>query len=362
VSPRATSQDEARLRGAIAQVAPLDAAAMDAARERLDQLTKPRGSLGRLETLAVRLAGITTLARPRFPHKTVIVLVADHGVAAEGVSAYPQAVTAQMVQNFLAGGAAINVLARAAGARVVVADLGVAAELPANERLVARKVGWGTANLALGPAMTREQALTAITAGMDLVEDEIARGLDLLALGEMGIANTTAASAIISTMTGRPAAEVTGHGTGIDAERWRWKVSVVERALTRNEPDPRDPLDVLAKVGGFEIAAMVGAALAAAAHRVPVLLDGFIAAAAALLVTALCPATRERLIASHRSAENGHERALASLDLCPFLDLELRLGEGSGAVLAMSLVDAASRILDEMATFAEAGVQDQDQP
>jgi nicotinate-nucleotide--dimethylbenzimidazole phosphoribosyltransferase len=354
--------EENLLRRTITHVPTLDAAAMSAARDRLDQLTKPRGSLGRLETIAVQLAGITAQPRPRFAQKAVLILAADHGVAAEGVSAYPQAVTAQMVMNFLAGGAAINVLARGAGARVVVADLGVAATLPASAELIARKVGFGTANLAVGPAMSRREALTAITAGIDVVQDEIDRGLDLLALGEMGIGNTTAASAIIATMTGRPAFEVTGRGTGLSMDRWRWKVSVVERALARNHPDRNDPLDVLAKVGGYEIAGLVGAILAAAARRVPVLLDGFIAGAAALLVAGLCPASREFLLAAHRSAENGHQYSLAALELCPLLDLELRLGEGTGAVLAMHLVDAAAAILAEMATFAEAGVAEKEQP
>jgi nicotinate-nucleotide--dimethylbenzimidazole phosphoribosyltransferase len=353
---------EARLRRTIAEIRPRNEAAMDAARERLDQLTKPLGSLGRLETLAVHLAGITGQARPRFLRKAVIVLAADHGVAAEGVSAYPQAVTAQMVLNFLAGGAAINVLARGVGARIVVADLGVAAELPTSDRLITHKVGWGTANLAEGPALSREQAWQAISAGMDIVEAEIGCGLDILALGEMGIANTTAASAIIAAMTGRSAAEVTGRGTGLDADGWRRKVSVVERALARICPDRLDPLDVLVNVGGFEIAGLVGAMLAAAAHRVPVLLDGFIAAAAALLAAALCPTSRELLLAAHRSAENGHQCALAALQLCPLLDLEMRLGEGTGAVLAMHLVDAAAGILNEMATFAEAGVANKEAP
>ncbi len=340
------------------QIRPLDRQAMDAARARHDQLTKPPGSLGRLEELAVTLAGITGQERPRFAHKAVIVLAADHGVAAAGVSAYPQEVTAQMVQNFLAGGAAINVLARQAGARVVVADLGVAADLPAHPRLLARKVRPGTRNLAEGPAMTLDEALAAITVGMEIVESEIANGLDLVATGEMGIGNTTASSAIVAAITGRPVAEVTGRGTGIDDRTWARKVAIIEEALARHRPDPSDPIDVLVKVGGYEIAGLVGVILGTVAHRRPVIVDGFISGAAALLATELCPTVRDYLIAAHQSVEAGHRVVLERLDLQPLLDLRLRLGEGTGAVLAMPLIDAATAILDEMATFAEAGVSD----
>lgn len=345
-----------RLREVIRQIRPLDTAAMAAARARHDQLTKPPGSLGRLEELAIHLAGITGQERPRFPRKAVIVLAADHGVAAAGVSAYPQAVTAQMVQNFLAGGAAINVLARRAGARVVVADLGVAATLPDHPLLRRRAIGPGTRSMLEGPAMTADEAVAAITAGIDLVEAETAAGLDLVATGEMGIGNTTAASALVAAITGRPVAEVTGRGTGVDDAGWARKVSVIERALAVNRPNPADALEVLAKVGGFEIAGLVGVTLGAAAHRVPVLVDGFIATAAALVATELCPAVRAYLIATHQSVETGHRCVLERLGLLPLLDLNLRLGEGTGAVLAMHLVDDAVAILDEMATFAEAGV------
>lgn len=340
------------------QIRPLDRQAMEAARARQDQLTKPPGSLGRLEELAVTLAGITGQERPRFAQKAVIVLAADHGVAAAGVSAYPQEVTAQMVQNFLAGGAAINVLARQAGARVVVADLGVAADLPAHPHLLARKVRHGTRNLAEIPAMTVDETLAAITTGMEIVESEIATGLDLVATGEMGIGNTTASSAIVAAITERPVAEVTGRGTGIDDLTWARKVTIIEQALARHRPDPSDPIDVLAKVGGYEIAGLVGVILGAAAHRRPVVIDGFISTTAALLATELCPTVRDYLVAAHHSVEVGHRVVLERLDLRPLLDLSLRLGEGTGAVLAMSLIDAATAILDEMATFAEAGVSD----
>jgi len=338
------------------EIRPLDATAMRAARERQEQLTKPSGSLGRLEELAIKLAGITGKERPRFPRKAVIVLAADHGVAAAGVSAYPQAVTGQMVLNFLAGGAAINVLARRAGARVVVADLGVASELPDHPRLLRRKVAKGTRNLAEGPAMTAEEALGAIAAGIDIVEAEIQEGLDLVAIGEMGIGNTTAASAIVAVITGRSVADVTGRGTGVDDQTWARKVKVIEHALSLNRPNPADPLDVLAKVGGFEIAGLVGVTLGAAAHRVPVIVDGFISTAAALLATELCPPVRDYLIAAHNSVEIGHRIVLERLELLPLLNLNLRLGEGTGAAMAMHLVEDAVAVLDEMATFTEAGV------
>lgn len=342
------------------RIGPLDTAAMQAARARQEQLTKPPGSLGRLEELAIRLAGITGQSRPRLPRKAVIVLAADHGVAAEGVSAYPQAVTAQMVGNFLSGGAAINVLARRAGARVVVADLGVAADLPEHPALLRRKLGYGTRNLAEGPAMTLQEALAAIGAGIEIVEDETARGLDLVATGDMGIGNTTAASAIVAAITGRPVAEVTGHGTGIDEAGWRRKVTAIERALAVNRPDPADPIDVLTKLGGYEIAGLVGVILAGAAQRIPVLIDGFIAGAAALVATELCPPARDYLIAAHTSVEVGHRIMLERLGLVPLLNLNLRLGEGTGAALAMHLVDDALAVLAEMATFAEAGVSDKE--
>ncbi len=282
-------------------------------------------------------------------------MAGDHGVTAEGVSAYPAAVTPQMVANFLRGGAAINVLARAAGARVVVVDVGVAADI-AGAGLVARKVAPGTRNLAEGPALTRAEALVAIEVGLDVLDEQAAAGLDLVALGEMGIGNTTAASALAAALTGLPAGAVTGHGTGVDDAGLARKVAVVGRALAVNRPDPSDPLDVLAKVGGLEIAGLVGVALGAAARRIPVVVDGFIAGAAALVAAELCPRARDYLIAAHVSAEAGHRAILARLGQRPLLDLDLRLGEGSGAALALPLIDAAARLLDEMATFGEAGV------
>lgn len=340
----------------VRQIGPLDQSAMRAARERLDQLTKPRGSLGRLEELAVKLSGITANPRPRFPRKAVVVLAADHGVAAEGVSAYPSEVTAQMVRNILAGGAAVNVLARRAGARVVVADLGVAVDLPDEPSLIRWKIACGTRNIALGPAMTSEQALAGVRAGLAIVEREIERGLDLVATGDMGIGNTTASSAIVAAITGQPVAEITGRGTGLDEAGWQRKVAIIERALALNRPDPSAPLDVLARLGGFEIAGLVGVILGAAARRVPVLVDGFIATAAALVATEYCLASRDYLIAAHSSVERGHRVMLERMELVPLLNLDLCLGEGTGATMAMHLVDDAVAVLAEMATFAEAGV------
>jgi nicotinate-nucleotide--dimethylbenzimidazole phosphoribosyltransferase len=341
-----------KLRDAIG--GPLAAAAAEAQRH-LDALTKPPGSLGRLEDLAVRLMALTGKP-PRVSAPVIFTLAADHGVVAEGVSAYPQSVTAQMVENFLRGGAAVNVLARQAGARVVVADFGVATPLGAPDGLVVRRIDAGTRNMALGPAMTREQAVAAVEAGAALAEEAIAAGADLLGTGEMGIGNTTAASAITAALTGAPVDAVTGRGTGVDAAGRERKVAVVRRALAVNAPDGRDGLDVLSKVGGFEIAGLVGVILAGAAHRVPVVLDGFIAGAAALVAVALAPEARHALFASHRSAEPGHALALEHLGLEPYLALGMRLGEGTGAALFVPLARAAAAIYAEMATFKSAGV------
>lgn len=340
----------------IEQIKPLDAQAMAAAEERQGRLTKPTGALGRLEALATQLAGITGKVRPRLADKVVVVMAGDHGVTAEGVSAYPQSVTGQMVLNFLAGGAAINVLARQANTRVVVADLGVASSLPTRPDLLDAKVAFGTANMAHGPAMSREQALQAIENGAALIRREINSGLDILGIGEMGIGNTTAAASIATVLTGHDAAELVGRGTGLDDAGLLHKTDVVRRVLARNRPDANDGLDILAKVGGFEIGGLVGAILAAAAHRRPIMVDGFIATAAAMIAVTLAPMVRPYLIAAHRSAEPGHSVMLAWLGLEPLLALDLRLGEGTGAVLGMQVADAACRLLDEMATFGEAGV------
>jgi len=350
---------EQRLNEIVRSIAPLDERAMELARSRLDRLTKPPGSLGRLEEVAVQVAGIMGDPRPKISRKVVFVLAADHGVVAEGVSPYPQVVTAQMVANFVRGGAAINVLARRAGADVVVADLGVAAReyLPA-AGFLAQPVRPGTRNFVREDAMSRAEALQAIFAGYELASRTVTPRTSLIGLGEMGIGNTTASSAIVAALLGCDAGEVVGPGTGLDADGVRRKAEVVERSLRSRAPDPEDPLDVLAKVGGFEIAGLVGVALAAAERRLPILVDGFISGAAALVAARLAPALQQYLIASHCSAEPGHRAVLRALGLRPLLDLSLRLGEGTGAALAMPLVEAAVAILDEMATFEEAGVSD----
>jgi nicotinate-nucleotide--dimethylbenzimidazole phosphoribosyltransferase len=348
--------DDVRLQEMISRVAPLDRDAQDESRRRQDQLTKPPGSLGRLERLATHIAGITGDPRPHLVRKAVIVMAGDHGVTAEGVSAYPSEVTGQMVRSFARGRAAINVLARGAGARVIVVDIGVAEALPPELPIVHRKVARGTANLALGPAMTHAQTLQAIGVGCEVIEAEWARGLDVVCLGEMGIGNTTAASAIVAAITGLPVADVTGRGTGIDDATWVRKLKVIEQALSLHKPNATQPLDVLAKLGGLEIAGLVGVVLGAAARRIPVVIDGFIATAAALVATELCQAARSYLIAAHRSVEIGHGAALERMELEPLFALDLRLGEGTGAALALPLLDAALALLDEMATFEEAGI------
>lgn len=339
------------------RIRPVDASARARAWDRLNNLTKPVGSLGRLEDLAAQLCAIAgQVPPPPLERKAVLVMAGDHGVTAEGVSAYPSAVTQQMVLNFLQGRAAINVLARQYGARVVVVDMGVAGELPDHPGLVAKKVRFGTANFAREPAMTRDEAQRCVEAGIELVEQEMARGLDIVATGDMGIGNTTAASAITAAMTGEPVSEVTGRGAGLGQQGLDHKIAVIEAALRRHRPDPRDPLDVLAKVGGCEIGGLVGAILGAAAHRIPVALDGFIAGAAALLAAGLHPLVKDYCIAAHESAEPGHKAVLRSLGMVPLLRLEMRLGEGTGAVIGMSLAEAAARIIREMPTFEEARV------
>ena len=348
------------LSNTIEMITPVDRMAMNSARARQDTLTKPQGSLGRLEELSIKLAGIQGKPIPQIRHKAVITMAGDHGVVAEGVGNWPQEVTAQMIYNFISGGAGINVLARQVGARVVVVDMGVAADLEPHPQLISRKIAPGTQNMFLRPAMTPEQAVTAIETGIEVVGSEVAKGLDIVGTGDMGIGNTTASSAICAAMTGEPAAEVTGRGTGITDEQLAHKIEVVKRALAVNRPDPKQPLDVLAKVGGFEIGGLVGVMLAAAAYRIPVVIDGFISGAAALIATALAPRLREFLIAAHVSAEPGHKVLLRHLRLTPLLDLDMRLGEGTGAVLGIFLAEAAARILAEMSTFGEAGVSEKE--
>ena len=345
----------------IASIPAPDREAASAAEQRQGDLTKPPGSLGTLEALATRIAGITGQPRPRLEHRLIVIAAGDHGVTAQGVSAYPSEVTAQMVGNFLTGGAAINVLAAHAGARVLVVDAGVAAETPEDPRLLRLRLAPGTRDMTRELAMTRALAEQAIAEGIALVTRERAEGgADIIAAGEMGIGNTTSAAAIIAAVTGLPARAVTGRGTGIDDARHERKVEVIEQALALHRPDPTDGIALLSKIGGFEIGVLAGVILGASAARVPVLMDGVISGAAVLVADALAPQALASVIASHRSSEPGHTAILEHLRMPPLLDLGLRLGEGSGAALGMTLCVAACRLLDEMATFAEAGVTDSD--
>lgn len=358
-----TADDDRVLAAALDAIGPLDDAAMAAAAAHLDRLTKPPGSLGRLEDLLIELAGITGRPDPPVTNRAMVVAAADHGVVRQAVSAYPSDVTAQMVANFVAGGAAINILAEWARIRVVVVDAGIASAVPDGPtdptrggRLVRARIRDGTDDMTAGPAMTRAEALRAVGAGLALVSDLEDDGLDLIGVGEMGIGNTTAASALTTVLTGHPVEAVTGRGTGVDEAAHRRKIDAIERALAVNRPDGDDPIGVLAAVGGLEIAVLVGVIVGAAAARVPVVLDGFITGAAALVAWALRPAIAPRLIAGHRSTEPGHAVILAQLDRRPVLDLGMRLGEGSGAALAMGLIVAAVRVRDEMATFESAAI------
>ncbi len=342
----------------IANIKPLDVASMAKAKERQDTLTKPTGSLGRLEQLSIRIAGIQGKSPPQITHKAVIVMAADHGVATRGTSAYPQEVTVQMVLNFLHGGAGINVISRQVGARVIIVDMGVAVKPEANAGLISRRIAAGTQDISQGPAMTETQAKQALETGIEIVTIEIKKGLDIVATGDMGIGNTTASSAICAIMTGKTVAAVTGRGTGLDDKQLQQKIKIINEAIALNKPDSSKPLEVLAKVGGFEIGGLVGVILGTAAHRMPVVIDGFISGAAALIAASLCPQSKDYMIAGHVSVEPGHKLLLQHLRLGPLLDLEMRLGEGTGAALAMSLAETSVRILTEMATFAEAGVLD----
>jgi nicotinate-nucleotide--dimethylbenzimidazole phosphoribosyltransferase len=353
--------NDMQLQHLVSAIAPIDEAAAAAARARQRSLTKPPGALGRLEDLSVWLAGIRRVARPSARDKVIVTAAADHGVARHGVSAYPSDVTAQMVMNFLAGGAAVNVLARQAGARVIVVDAGVAADLPEHPGLVRRSAGRGTADMSAGPAMGSDQALQCVLAGAALAIEQVGNGADIVGIGDMGIGNTTPSAAITAVFTGLPVAAVTGRGTGIDDVRLAEKVARIERAIALNRPDATRGLDVLQKIGGFEIGLLAGVCLGTAAAGRPLVIDGFIATAAALVAAAIAPEVRPYMAAAHRSAEPGHDAALNHLGLVPLLDLNLRLGEGTGAVLGIILIEAAARILDEMTTFEEAGVSGSDE-
>ena len=345
------------LQQALDQIEPADADSMRRALLRQASLTKPPGSLGRLEDLSVKLAGIFASERPAIRGKAIVVAAADHGVTAQGVTGYPQAVTKQMARNFLAGGAAVSVMARLVGARQVVVDAGIAGgALPSHPDLRSLRAGSGTDDISKGPAMSARQALRCLEDGIRLAGEVAEGGADLIATGDMGIGNTTSSSAIAAVITASPPALTTGKGTGRTPDELGRKVKIVRRAIAVNVPDPADPLDVLSKVGGFEIGVLAGVILGAAAMRRAVLLDGFISGAAALLAAGLSAEASDYMIASHRSAEQGHRVILAHLRLRPLLDLGMRLGEGTGAMVALPIVEAAAACLSEMSTFSEAGV------
>lgn len=337
------------------EIRPLDEKAMEAAQNHLDSLTKPPGSLGKLEVIAKQVAGMTGQLIPDLARKAVVVMAGDHGVCKEGVSAFPVEVTPQMVMNFLEGGAAVNVLARQTGAEVICVDIGVNAPLE-HPKLVSRKIRMGTRNMAKEPAMTREEAEQAVLTGIEVVDGLAKQGYRLFATGEMGIGNTTPSAALLVALTDIDPARAVGRGTGINDEQWLHKQEVVKRAIEVNAPDLADPMDVLAKLGGLEIAGLVGVILGAAGHRCPVVIDGFISSAAALVASRIAPLASGYMLASHLSSEQGHSGLLAFAGLSPMISMDMRLGEGTGAVLCFPFVDAATNIMREMATFDGAGV------
>jgi nicotinate-nucleotide--dimethylbenzimidazole phosphoribosyltransferase len=335
-----------------------DANARNQARARLEQLVMPHWALGRMMDLGIELAGMTGSIRPPVKRKTIVVMAGDHGVVDEGVSRYPAEVTAQMVKGFARGGAAINILAKQSGAEVVVVDMGVAAdlsELVEQGAILSKKIGFGTKNIARGPAMSRGEAIRSVEAGIEIA-CEIGNSVDVFGMGEMGIGNTTPSSALVAVMSALPVQEVTGRGTGIDDAMWKKKITVIEKALACNQPNPKDGLDLLEKLGGYEIGGLAGLCLGAAAMRKPVVVDGFISTAGAMIAHLLEPKSREYMLCAHKSVEPGHRISLEWLGRVPFLDLGFRLGEGTGAAVAMNIIDGAAMILKEMATFEEIGV------
>jgi nicotinate-nucleotide--dimethylbenzimidazole phosphoribosyltransferase len=341
----------------IQKITPVNFRLMEKAGDKLDNLTKPRGSLGKLEDFARRMVGITETLNPVIKRKVIFVMAGDHGVTEEKVSAYPQEVTFQMVYNFIREGAGINVLAKHIGAEVIVVDMGVVSEFPSDKGIIIKKISYGTKNMAIGPAMSREEAENAVISGIEVFEDEWDKErIDIIGLGEMGIGNTTASSAIVSCLTKSDAEMVTGSGTGIKKEQLKHKIQVIKRALEVNKPDFKDGLDVLSKVGGFEIGGLAGCILAAASHRTPIVIDGFISAASALIALNLSPEVADYIFTSHNSVEKGHEVALKYIGKVPMFDLKMRLGEGTGAALGISFIEAGVKILTRMATFSDAKV------
>ncbi len=346
------------LKRTLKEIYPQDSDSRDLAKTRLDNLTMPHWALGDLMDLSVDLAGMTRSVHPKVARKAIVTMAGDHGVVAEGVSKFPQEVTPQMVYNFVNGGAGINALAKQAGAEVIVVDMGVAAdlkELADQGKIINKKVGLGTDNIAKGPAMSHAMATRAVESGID-VANELADRVDIFGTGDMGIGNTTPSTAIAAVITGKSLKELTGRGTGLDDEQLNHKIHVLEKILERNKPDPKNGLDILSKVGGFEIGGIAGLIIGAAAHRKPVVVDGFISSAGALIAIAIEPFVRDYIICAHRSMEPGHRAMQEKLGCRPLLDLNLRLGEGTGAALAMNLVEAAAAILTEVATFEEAEV------
>jgi len=366
ISVRNTGTDKVKLEGLIKAIGPIDAGYYTKARARLDSLTKPKGSLGRLEEIATRVVAITRDLRPPVKNKVIFTMAGDHGVCEEGVSAYPQEVTPQMVYNFLRGGAGINVLARHVGAEVIVVDMGVKEKIKPEKAgghrhdFKDKKVSRGTKNFAREPAMTRDEALRSIMGGVEAFDEAYAeRKIDLAGVGDMGIGNTTSSSAIVAAITGEDVALVTGRGTGIDDASYLHKIEVIKKALSLHKPDPKDPIDVLSKVGGFEIAGIAGVILAAASRRVPVVVDGFIASCGALLACEMCNDAKYYLFFAHQSVEAGQLAVLRRIKQRPLLHLDMRLGEGTGAALAMGVIEAAVKVLKDMATFTEAGVSEE---
>lgn len=347
-----------KLKEVIKNITRIDDRLTKLAGERLDNLTKPLGSLGRLEELAKQIVGISAKENPELKDKVIFTLASDHGVTEEGVSAYPKEVTAQMVYNFLRGGAGINVLAKHAGARVVVVDMGVAEDLKPSPELVIKKIAYGTKNMSRGPAMTRDEAVKSIESGIAVFEEEFKKGIDIIGTGEMGIGNTTCASAITAVFTEKSVEELTGRGAGVDDNGLKNKIDIIKKAIKVNQPNQKDAIDVLSKVGGFEIGGLAGIILASASKKVPVVIDGFISSAAALVAYKLEPKVKDYLIASHCSVEKGHKIILDYIGLKPIFDLNLRLGEGTGAALGINLADAAIKILTGMATFKSANVSE----
>lgn len=347
-----------KLKNTLQAIKPTDKTYETKLQEKLDNLTKPLGSLGRLEELAKKYGTIKATVKPAMAKKQIYTFAGDHGIADNGVSLFPKDVTPQMIFNFLRGGGGVNVLARHVNAEIRVVDVGTDFDFKGEAKLIDKKIAYGTKDFSKGPAMTREEAVAALEAGIDVAEKAWEEGADIVGTGDMGIGNTTPSSAITSFITGCDPERVTGRGTGIDNKVLSHKISLIKKGISINSPDKNDPMDVLAKLGGFEIAAIAGFILGAAARKIPVVIDGFISSTGALIAHELNPTITDYVFASHKSVEIGHSTILARLGITPVLDLDMRLGEGTGACLAISIIEAGIKILNEMATFKEAGVSE----